>query len=671
MARETESADRKLKRWSRRISDAKDYHEKRFLWWAERVEDYWRRRHWGGTATANLEQLAINLVYANAQTIVPRLFFQNPQVIVTPILDRHEETGPDGEPVTIDVVANAPVVKAVLEQKARQIGLERQQRTKIRNAYLHMGWSKIGWGTQYGQGYSRRKPAKESRGGDAGPPLQRTPVTGPSQDVKRDAPWVLSVHPRDVWLPSWTRSYDDMDFLVHRLFRREEDVRADARYSNTDDLIGTRLPEFYRDRFRGLRERTGLAEERFVELHEVHYRDSDADGMPVYRLLVLAEGHDGILLDEENGIENVLGHYQFRPLVFAEDPDGCYPLGDLYQGLPLQDEINKLRSYGLELVKRQPAAAIVDRTRFDEKELEKLQSPEPARIVSTQGDPNTAVAIVQPPTLTQDFYAYQQRMTDDWREITGVGPNQQGSSGVNTATEASIIQSNLDVRTQDKVQRVKEDYLATLKDVAVLLREFSSVREIVRIVGPEGARWTQWDADTLKGEYDFDMDVSSMLAPNNPVKKKLALDFFNVAVTVPQTIDLTEAARGLVRAYSDVFPNPEKLLREGEVPDQDSETVAMLAGQPAKVEAWHPHAEHLQKLQTYAQSPSFEIQPPEVQKLLTDHGNAHQAVLQSQQGGKRGLTAPGQGAGAVPAMMGNAAPTLSSIAAGASGGRPV
>lgn len=660
-------------RWASRTTEAKKYNEDEFWIWASRIERYLRREQWPGLSTANLEHVVVNVLYSNTQTIVPRLYFSNPEVIVNPLTDRLIDLGPDGAPRTVDVVRNARVMKAVLQQKLKVIGFKQQQRRKIKNAYLHMGWSKIGWGTQYGMPPSPREARQKAKWKDdsAGskPPLQRTPVTGPSVDVHPDQPWILSVHPRDVWIPPNCRSYDQMDYVVHRVFRTVEDVKSDPRYENTDDLEGTRSPERFRvDGTR--RNRYGKEEEPVVELREVHYRTSDKEGNAAFKTLVIAEGHRKVLLHEDDVISNLLGNYCLWPLVFAEDPDGGYPKGDLFQAIPQQDEINRLRSHGLEVVKRQPTTYVVSGPAFDDKEMEKLMSPEPQKIVKTQaGNPGEAVMPLVASQLTQDFYAYQTRMMDDWREITGVGGNQMGASGSNTATEASIIQQNVDVRTQDKIELVKDDVIVSLGYLGILLQYFATTKEVVKIVGPDGVAWEEWDKDAIRGKYEYDIDVTTMLAPNQAVKKKLALDLFNIAVMQPSVFNVTEMAKGLLKTYQDVYPDPSKLLRENEEPSQAEEMLSLVNGKDVPTQPWYNHPAHMQTLQAFVQSPAFGLFPPPVQQLILKHGATHQQFMR-QAMGQQGAN-PGQGQGAIPAMMATKTPTESSIAAGAVGGRPM
>ena len=653
-------------RWIARVTDAKRYHEDEFLEWSSRVEDYWRRRQWTGTATANYEHVVVNKIYSATQTIVPRLLFKNPEPIVTPLVDRIDVPGGQA----VDVVKNARTMKAVLGQKMRVMGFKPQMKRTIRNAYLHMGWAKMGWGHQYGGPMrARSRKLKPEEGKE---PLQETPVTGSSTDIHADQPWMLNVHPRDIWLPSWARGHDDIDFIVHRCLRRVEDVKRDPRYKNTEDLQGSRGLRSM-DKGHDRHERRGEEAESFVELWEIHYRDADEEGNVVYQVLTLAEGHREILAHEEDIVSNVLGHYCIVPLIFAEDPDRIYPRGDCYQALPQQDEINRLRSHGLEVVKRQPTTYIASKPAFDEKEMEKLQSAEPQKIVFTAAaDVNAAITHIQAAPLSADFYNYQGLMDRDFQEVTGVGANQSGAvSGAGSATETAIIQQNIDIRTAEKIDIVKDFVVARMEDIANLLTHFATTEEMVRVAGPDGMTFVTWNRDSIRGRYEYSIDLTSMMAPNDPVRKKLSLDLYNLGSMQPHVFNQTELARGLLKNFADVYPDPGKLLREGQEPSQAEELLALTNGQPARTQPWFNHAEHMNVLDQWAQTPAFAALAPELQQIILVHRNEHEQYMMMATGGVRKGGSPMEAGGANPRGLSDRTPTLGSLRAGAAGGRRV
>lgn len=680
--------------WNNRVSVAKEYHRKNYLDHIEEVERVWRGLDRLYQATPDLEWVQVNIIYANGKLIVPQIWFSNPEIIVEPLTDRFEEIDPITQgPRTVDVVRNAELVKPVLEQKADQIGFKVEEQRVARDAYLYgMGVMKEGWGSQFGKlGVKKYKDDKHAK--PASDKVQQTPVTGVNQKVQPDQPWFLRVHPRDIFLPSWARSYDEMEFVIHRVFRRVDDVKSDKRFRNTEGIEGTRML-FDSSKPSDQQPRVYEQQEEFVELWEIHYRtaagqggskvvsgdqerhnqDMDAEyepGSAVYKVLVLAEGHDKVLYHDIDEIAMAVGHFPFRFLVLSEDPDRIYPNSDVRQIIDLQRELCKLRSYNLEVVKRQPAKTLVNANAIaDPKQEEALLANMPISYVKVN-DPDGIKVLVYP-GISQDNYAIQERLMQDIRIVGGVGENQQGQATANTATEASIVQSNLNVRTQDMLDKVKDHAIGCFYDLFAMLTEFASEAEIVRVDGPQGTDWRKWTGADIRGHYRFRLDVTQMQPPNNQVRKKMAFDFMNVAITQPQYFNIPEVVRQVAKTYSDVFPNVDALIRENQAPNQAEEILMMMSGQMMPVEPWHNHGEHLLYLEQVMQSPAWQFFPPEVQAVIQQHGMMHQDALRQQGGGKAPATpggAPQEGVGAVPAMLANKTPTESSIMAGARGGR--
>ena len=668
--------------WSDRVKVAKEYHRRFMLDPIEKIERVWRgeeRSHW---SSRDLEWINVNLTYANSKLVPPQIWFANPEIIVEPLTDRIEETDMMGQPVPIDVVRNAELVKPVLEQKLEQIKFKPEMQKVVRDAYLFgIGVMKEGWGSQYGK-IGQKPIAKAKNDEPSGDNVQTTPITGLNMNIQPEQPWFLRVHPRDILLPSWARSYDEMEFVVHKILRRVSDVKSDTRYKNVENLEGTRRS--HDNTSDGQRGGNWDEQEEFVEIWEIHYRtaakkDDPMDreyepGTTMFKIVVLAEGHNEILYHEVDEIAMTVGHFPFRFLVYSEDPDRIYPNSDVLQTIDLQQEICILRSYNLEVVKRQPAKTLVGASGCsDPKQEEQLQQNVPLSFVKVN-DPNQ-FKVLEYPSISQDNYALQDRMMGDFRIISGVGENQQGSAAADTATEASIIQNNLGIRTGAMLDATKDCAIGCFYDLFCLLTEFAEEREIVRIDGPEGAQWKGWTADDIRGRYRFKIDVTQMQPPNNNVRKKMAFDFLNVALAPnsQQFFNVPEVIRQVAKTFTDVFPNVDALLRDQAAANQAEEILAMMNGQEVPVEPWHPHAEHLVLLERTMQSPAFALMPPEAQALIQQHAMQHQQLLQQTARGSgkspAGMTAPQEGVGAVPAQIANRVPTEGSMMAGANGGR--
>jgi len=669
-------------RWRDRVKVAKNYHETHFLPRIEEIEEMDRGKQWMRDRTSHdgMDQITVNLVWANKRAIVPQLFFQRPEVTLEPLTDRLEDIDPStGEPRLHDVVRSADVAKPVIEQKLDQIGWKSQMQRCVRDGYLFgYGVAKHGWGSQYGK-VGEKALDKD----DAENAAQRTPVTGCSSDVHANQPWCLRVHPRDIFLPPWARSYDELEYIVMRVYRRTEDVKSDSRYKNTENLQGTRD---VMDRYRSKNDVDASRNEDFVELHEVCYRtsaqkDDPMDkgyrpGTTLFKRITLAEGHEGPLSHEIDEDAMLFGGYPYEFLVYSEDSDRVYPMSDIMQAIGQQKEINKLRSHNLEMVKRQNPPILYGQAAFADPEQEQqFLSGAPMRAVKVNSVQDFSVP--QMPAITADNYRLQERMMQDFRIVTGVGANQQGAADADSATEASIIQSSLNVRTNDMLDKTREFAVKCIEKIFILISERTEEEEIVRIEGNKGVEWRKWTGRDVRGPYRFKIDLTSMQPPNSNVRKKMAFDFLNLASTMPQYFNMPELITQVARTYEDVFPNVDAILKESEEPRQQDELLDMLNGAEVQIAPDQNHGEHLQVLTMFMQSPFFQILSqtvPEAAQLVANHAAMHQQMMQQMNapGVKKGAgNSPSQGAGAIPAMMATNTPTEGSIMAGANGGRPL
>ena len=493
----------------------------------------------------------------------------------------------------IDVVRNAELVKPVLEQKLEQIKFKPEMQKVVRDAYLFG----IGVRRKAGQPVREDRSKRIAKGKNdepSGDKVQTTPITGLNMNIQPEQPWFLRVHPRDILLPSWARSYDEMEFVVHKILRRVSDVKSDTRYKNVENLEGTRRS--HDNTSDGQRGGNWDEQEEFVEIWEIHYRtaakkDDPMDreyepGTTMFKIVVLAEGHNEILYHEVDEIAMTVGHFPFRFLVYSEDPDRIYPNSDVLQTIDLQQEICILRSYNLEVVKRQPAKTLVGASGCsDPKQEEQLQQNVPLSFVKVN-DPNQ-FKVLEYPSISQDNYALQDRMMGDFRIISGVGENQQGSAAADTATEASIIQNNLGIRTGAMLDATKDCAIGCFYDLFCLLTEFAEEREIVRIDGPEGAQWKGWTADDIRGRYRFKIDVTQMQPPNNNVRRRWP----STSSTSPWRPTASSSSTSPRSSARSPRPSPTcsptwMRSRPGAA-NQAEEILAMMNGQEVPVEPWH------------------------------------------------------------------------------------
>jgi hypothetical protein len=538
----------------------------------EKMTQYLRGKQWPDVSTTSgdrdltIPKLVVNLVFADVKVMLPVLALRNPRIFVKPVgattqMPVPGQTGPQGHPVQLVTVGGqqipVPVLDAARAKEAlvnwrwRELKINRQIRRCLVDALLApFGVMRCGY-TLATEKVAVGAPTED---GEA----PETEELNTEELIKAESPFAVRWSPLDFRVDSEARYPDlsDAAWIAFGWRARLSDVKRNPRFRNTRDLkpnyairteyASTRAPV------------SGLAEEDFkgVQLWEVWDKRE-------HSRIVLADGHDKAL--EYDDWPQAYANFPAETLYFTEHPESLYGPPDLAHIVGQQDAYNEVASMILNHVKRFLRKYVVRAGAFDEKELEKLMLPVDGIAVETAGTIADSIGPVPDAPIPVDWWQTRLNFRDDHDRISGVADFMRGvAEKVDTATEASYLQSNLNVRTNDTRAIVEEFAERVSKQLLAIDAQTLDVPKAVPVIGPEGVialgEYVHIpDKSFLFAETDVEVAVGSMQPIDTPVRKQDAMTLFGMFRGDPLT-DQFELRQRVAAVFKDTIPDLDRVF---------------------------------------------------------------------------------------------------------------
>jgi len=295
-------------------------------WWSDQIQagEHFRRffAHedlwpvWRDYYRGNWDkrQLAVSIFFSMLRQLVPRVYFRNPAVSVTP-----------AKPGFLNI-AFAQVVNRIDNKMIRQMDLKSAAKDMVQNAFLFgTAFGKLGWGAQY-------TPSPTGLGTSA-PTRKRGDALEYHSHVEENMPWYQSIHPRDVVLPIGLRNIRESRWIAHRVTRPRDDVENDPRFK-----VEGKLPALEIRATQGL----GIQIQTLVEMVEM-YEIRDRQTRRVFVIAPNTSGSSQLLLESDDLLSDSDG-FNIFPVIFNEDDEVFWGIPDSRHLDPLQREMNELRT---------------------------------------------------------------------------------------------------------------------------------------------------------------------------------------------------------------------------------------------------------------------------------------------------------------------------------------
>jgi hypothetical protein len=520
--------------WLQKIERAKNVRKK----WRDDFRiplayEYWEGRQRPSHIPSG-DWITINMIYSNLQAELPTLYSTDPYFYV--------KVKKSYSPNPMDIAAmelKAKVRQSMINYLKGELALKSKGRLAIFDAFFQFGVVKIHYSNDMRDNPDAGNPVVEQETGH--PILDETGqiIMEPDQIPANEAYHVTRVHPDDFLVDDDAGPLDeDVGWKAQRIKRLLSDVKADKRYSKTgrDAVQATEIKDDDQKE-REQRKKGGMASKEKSDVEPDIAVLWELYDIKKNQWLVVAEGSSEFLIDPEplpEGIERD----PFVDLRFTMRDDSWYPMPPVSQWLDSQREYCELRSKYMVHRKRFNRKYTAYLPAFDDpmEAMAKIEVGEDGTVVG-QNQPLQSVWPIQDAPLDQNHVIEMQAIRQDFMDLA-VGPNQRGAtSGVDSATEAGILEKRTQIREGDKLGQVSDFLQIIARKLDQLVQANITQDQAVKIAGPRGESWEMirtLDYQQIAGEYEYSIDVGQTTPQLPEIERAQWMAFLQLIANAPQ-----------------------------------------------------------------------------------------------------------------------------------------
>lgn len=405
--------------------------------------------------------------------------------------------------------------------------------------------------------------------------------------AKPDLPWLRAYAPWDVRIDPTARSFHPDDDARYVRFRDVLHEDAAQRDPEIKAIRGGIQPTVKR-RIRGEPSRLDGGPD-LVKMIEVWTCFDKVEGT-FFRWSPGAPGK--VVTDPKpwpEGISTDGLPYSF--LAFNEQVDDPFPISYVEMILPLNEELNKLRTMMAELAKRMKFLVAMSE-RIHEEDAESLLEDTGLKdyIRVRGGDARNAVTEVRLGQMPQELFILENRIRDDIREALGQSRFARAQrENVESATEANRIGLGDDVLTARNVGSMATFLEDSIRKWLHGLRSIPGADEfIIPIVGEddaralirsEGQRFLRATREQINADSVVRVVQGSFLPPTDDAEKRDALALMQALAPFAEVVNLNQLLVDVLKPFN---KNPAKYLLSG--PEQDATGATQPNLEPARRE---------------------------------------------------------------------------------------
>lgn len=459
--------------------------------------------------------LLMTTIFSAANTILPNLFYQMINPIITPLKDATAES--------------AALLTALLKHYSKLNEAKRENQEACLNAYFFgLGWKKLG----YRVSYMPKPQIEQEPETQIKKPFSFTDMLGfgkkPDSLESKERPEVIeseglfnaSESPLNVMLDHKSDRIN-RKAILHRLPRTLYELMTFGSYDEKaiDDLYNKHK------HIKGSRLNTREIDLELIELH-VQQRNG-------IWILTYVEGFDKPLQYERSTF--VGKGFQFEDLAFTSEPGARYPISHMKIAIQVQEKIDKMASMFYEKVARSQDITLINTNDLEKGQLEAIQENRIRGIVVTNKPINSGTfAHVQSPSVQNDLPLLMQMSMQNLIEV--MGADQQlvsGKSKNKTLGQDELARVGTKIRESGMQDKVRDFIIAQFRKEAALLQQYSQAELEIEITGEdfsepimqekfkrETVRFMKMENPIaakrfIEGEYEFDVSVEEAIKPDN------------------------------------------------------------------------------------------------------------------------------------------------------------
>jgi hypothetical protein len=477
----------------------------------------WRAYYRGEWAS---DVLPLNFFFMLMRALVPRVYFRNPAVSISP-----------AKPGILNAIF-AQLQERIDNKLLNSMKVKKQIKKMVQDAFLYgTADGKLGFGAVY-------SPSPEGDSTEA--PLTRIGRVEYRAGILPNMPWFARVHPKHLIVPLDCEDIDDAMWVAHEVERPLEDVKADPRFKNTDSLRATKTRMVYNER----RVHVISKPIEMVTLYEIRDRKWE-------RVIVISpEYTDGVLYEGPDELQTLhsCGHF---PLVFNNDDEVFWGVPDSTIIEPQQLEMNEIRTQMMKHRRITLVKILAQEGAISPTEAQKMVDETVGPVVWVK-DVN-GIRPIQASGVPADLAVSAEYVHADVREQIGFSRNQMGEhieTGGNrtTATEASIVQMASEIRVDERRQIVADLVTDLVQAMHEVIHKFWTEEQVIDVIGPGGVPvWVEFTGEMLKGgQYEVHVDPDTAIPQTRLAREQKALQVYQLLKSNP-LIDPIQLTQYLLR----------------------------------------------------------------------------------------------------------------------------
>ena len=561
-----------VRKWQSRIEVARKIRDKK-LKDLNILIDFYEGIHWhDGDPIILKDKTTVNLIFANIKNELPNLYFQNPTPIVKASKKEFE----------LSAFAMQELLKFYVKYNLGT-ELKKHVRLCILDAKFSFGCLKVSYTPRFSVNPNKGKP-KLNGYDDYKMPVFAEDEDGnviiePGVIITSELYYAERISPRELLIDPECRNFAERaSWIAHEIVKPLKYLKDNDLYKNTKNLAkNVELSDVFKtlnkesDDVKALLDDEDTQKVKFVEIYDLKNN----------KLFVLPDNNNFFIREE------IIDVNPFSFLKFNESPDNFYPVSDIAQEKPIQQEVNIGRSLMITHARRSARKFAYSQETFngvDEIEgIDSMKDPEDMTMVKVASLEHVPVPIgmaPQDPIIFQSLF--QSKL--DFNSVSASTESQRGASERRkTGKEAGFQEQHGAVRRSDKQSLVADFMVDTYRKLSELMQRTLSVPQAIKIIGNTGIFWTQVSKQDIQGELFFEINVSD-LRPQIPEIDREELSGFIYALAqflgavsanpiLMQVFDL----KGVIAEFAKSYPsiNAEKLLNIKVTPEQIAEMLMM------------------------------------------------------------------------------------------------
>lgn len=461
--------------------------------------------------------LPVNLFFMMARTLIPRIYFRNPSLSITP-----GKPGPEH-------LGLAKINERVANKLMRSMRIKQAFKSITQETFFHgTGVGKLGFGSEFAQ------PT-------AGVPVNtHDNKTGDKMDyrsgIEQDQPWFLPAAANELITPAGIKDFRAAPWFAHVVKRPVDDLSRDHRFDHVKNIEEASSREDHD----GPADTTEQDAVPTTLIYEIHDRRTGK------YFVYSPHGEDGKRILQQPVEDSFMSRNggPMYPLSFNASNTSMWGLPDSQILEPLQKEINAIATqiaFHRRTTMRKFKALRNSITPEEASELVRADLDALGAIVWT--DDMNSVEAIQTGGIPQELFLAFDKLMQMVQFTVGFSRNQfgefRGGSEAPTATEANIVQQATEIRIDERRDIIADTLIEVMQDALKIAYTNWDNEQVEQILGPYGVPiWVKYTPEMmLRGHFEIKTDPDSSIPETKQAREQKALQLSQMLLPLADVVN--------------------------------------------------------------------------------------------------------------------------------------